>query len=397
MSGLIILLFVWYEKVVVTGQARECILCRKSGGMLKRHTFMSLSLCMIVKNEEDVLGRALSDARVYADEIIVVDTGSTDGTKSVAREFTDKVYDFEWRDDFAAARNFAFSKATCDYCMWLDADDVVPIRSARAIAKLMARPGDLDVVMLPYVLGTDSGGKPTFSFFRERIVRNSPDYLFVGRVHEAITPRGTVVQKNIPIIHAKPPEKAHGTRNLDIYKKMLANGEKFSARDRYYYARELYYNGDTVSASRELEKFIADPEGYSVNKTDACLILSRCYRKNGDTQSAYLALFDSFLFGLPSGEIACEIALMYFADEKYALAAYWFERATAAKPDAKSGAFVDADYYSFFPLVWLTVCYDKLGKPRTAYRYHVRARKLRPDHPSVIANERYFNSLNIYG
>ena len=212
----------------------------------------SLSLCMIVKNEADVLGRALSNAHVYADEIIVVDTGSTDNSKEVAREFTDKVYDFEWRDDFAAARNFAFSKATSDYCMWLDADDVLPITSARAIAKLMGNLDGVDVVMLPYVLGTDGGGKPTFTFFRERIVKNSPDYLFVGRVHEAITLRGKVVQKNVPIVHAKPPRKAKSTRNLDIYKKMLAENVAFSPRDRYYYARELYYNDDTVSAAREL-------------------------------------------------------------------------------------------------------------------------------------------------
>ncbi len=356
---------------------------------------MSLSLCMIVKNEADVLGRALSDARVYADEIIVVDTGSTDGTKAVAREFTDKVYDFAWKDDFAAARNFAFSKATCEYRMWLDADDVVPLRSARAIARLMKRTDGADVIMLPYVLGTDVGGKPAFSYFRERIVKNSPDYLFVGRVHEAIALRGKVLQKNIPVYHAKPPSRSSGTRNLDIYKKMLANGEAFSPRDRYYYARELYFNGDYVAASGEFERFIADPDGYSVNKTDACLLLSRCYREGGDRQAAYLALFDSFLYGLPTGEIACEIALMYFADEKYALAAYWFERAAAAEPNREGGAFVDAEYYGFFPLVWLSVCYDKLGKTRTAYYYHCRARKLRPDHPSVIANERYFGSLDL--
>ncbi|MCH5162155.1 MAG: glycosyltransferase family 2 protein [Clostridiales bacterium] len=352
---------------------------------------MSLSLCMIVKNEADVLGRALSDASVYADEIIIVDTGSTDGTKDVAREFTDKIYDFEWRDDFAAARNFAFSKATGDYCMWLDADDVVPITSARAIARLMKHIGDADVVMLPYVISED--GPRSYSYYRERIVRNRPDYLFVGRVHEAIALSGNVVYKSVPVYHRKPSRKSDSTRNLDIYKRMLAENAAFSPRDRYYYARELYFNDETVAAARELERFIVEPDGFYVNKIDACLILSRCYRKNGDRQAAYLALFDSFLFGLPTGEVACEIALMYFADEKYALAAYWFERAATAKPDVKSGAFVDTEYYAFFPLVWLSVCYDKLGKTRTAYRYHCRARKLRPDHPSVIANDRYFQSL----
>ncbi len=63
---------------------------------------------MIVKNEEKVLGRVLESAKKFADEIIIVDTGSTDKTKDIARKYTDKIYDFKWIDDFAAARNYSF-------------------------------------------------------------------------------------------------------------------------------------------------------------------------------------------------------------------------------------------------------------------------------------------------
>ena len=86
---------------------------------------ITVSLCMIVKNEEDVLARCLESAKPVADEIIIVDTGSTDRTREIAREFTDNVCEFPWIDDFAAARNFSFSKATMEYCMWLDADDIL--------------------------------------------------------------------------------------------------------------------------------------------------------------------------------------------------------------------------------------------------------------------------------
>ena len=71
----------------------------------------SISLCMIVKNEEAVLGRILEQMKEVADEIIIVDTGSTDQTKAIAGQFTDLIYDFPWQQDFAAARNFACSKA----------------------------------------------------------------------------------------------------------------------------------------------------------------------------------------------------------------------------------------------------------------------------------------------
>ena len=86
---------------------------------------ISVSLCMIVKNEEDVLGRCLKSAAALVDEIIVVDTGSTDRTRETASKFTDQIFDFPWRDDFAAARNESFSHASMDYCLWLDADDIL--------------------------------------------------------------------------------------------------------------------------------------------------------------------------------------------------------------------------------------------------------------------------------
>ena len=86
---------------------------------------ITISLCMIVKDEEDVLARCLESAADTADEIIIVDTGSADATKEIARRYTDKVYDFAWTDDFSAARNFSFSKAEMEYCMWLDADDIL--------------------------------------------------------------------------------------------------------------------------------------------------------------------------------------------------------------------------------------------------------------------------------
>ena len=86
----------------------------------------TISLCMIVRDEEPVLIRCLESAAGLYDELVIVDTGSADRTREIARGYTDKVYDFPWVDDFSAARNFAFERASMHYCMWLDADDVIP-------------------------------------------------------------------------------------------------------------------------------------------------------------------------------------------------------------------------------------------------------------------------------
>ena len=78
---------------------------------------MELSLCMIVRNEEERLARCLRSVQGAVDEIVIVDTGSTDGTKAISAAFTDRVFDFAWRDDFAAARNASMAYATKPYIL----------------------------------------------------------------------------------------------------------------------------------------------------------------------------------------------------------------------------------------------------------------------------------------
>lgn len=84
-----------------------------------------LSICMIVKNEEDSLRGCLSKIPSFVDEIVIVDTGSMDNTKKIAEEFTDKIFDFVWCDDFSKARNFSISKASNDWVLVLDADEYI--------------------------------------------------------------------------------------------------------------------------------------------------------------------------------------------------------------------------------------------------------------------------------
>jgi len=84
-----------------------------------------ISLCMIVKNEEKVIERCLSSVAHLVDEVVIVDTGSIDNTKEIITRYTSNIYDFEWINDFSAARNFAASKATGEWILVLDADEYI--------------------------------------------------------------------------------------------------------------------------------------------------------------------------------------------------------------------------------------------------------------------------------
>ena len=113
---------------------------------------ITISLCMIVKNEEEVLERCLNSLKGLMDEIIIVDTGSTDSTKEIAARYTDKIYDFSWCDDFAAARNFSFSKATQEYIYAPDADEVLDDTNRRRFMMLKAALlPEIEIVQMKYI------------------------------------------------------------------------------------------------------------------------------------------------------------------------------------------------------------------------------------------------------
>lgn len=350
---------------------------------------ITISLCMIVKNEEKVLERCLKSVSEFVDEIIIVDTGSEDKTKEIAGKFTKKVYDFPWRDDFAAARNEAFSRATMDYCMWLDADDVVTDENRKRICCLKETiDPDTDMVMMKYAISEDLEGNPLFSYYRERLVRNGRGFLWKGRVHEVIVPAGKVIYSDI-VIHHRKIGAGDGDRNLRIYEKMIEEGEKLDERSKFYYGRELLTHKRYAQAKRVLEEFLAG-DGWAENKIEACLNLAECFRALGQKEDGALALLKGFLYGAPRGEACFELGRYFQEKEEWEMAIFWYETALKLTPPGETGAFVRRDYYGYLPEINLCVCYDHLGETRKAYEYHLKSRARKPEAREVKWNEQYF-------
>ena len=184
----------------------------------------TISLCMIVKNEEMHITRCLKSVADLVDEIIVVDTGSEDRTVEIVSQYTAKIYSYPWQEDFSDARNYSFSKASMDFCMWMDADDVLEETEKDKFLHLkQTLSSDVDIVMMKYNTAFDEDGKPSFSYFRERWIKNCSEYRWVGAVHEVIPPSGNIVYSDIAVSHKKR-NAGDPDRNLNIYRKALAEG-----------------------------------------------------------------------------------------------------------------------------------------------------------------------------
>ncbi|MBS6162304.1 MAG: glycosyltransferase [Clostridiales bacterium] len=355
---------------------------------------ITISICMIVKNEEDVLARCLDCAINFADEIIIVDTGSTDRTKEIAALYTEQVYDFEWIDDFAAARNFAFSKATMEYCMWLDADDIIRFEDQKKLVDLKnTLPPDTDMVMMRYHTGFDKNGNPTFSYNRERLIKNNKGYSWQGAIHEAITPCGNILYTDIAVCH----QKVHPTdpdRNINIFEKLRRSGHSLDMRQQFYYGRELYWHRRYEEAKQAFLQVIDSPESWIENKIESCRQLARCLYKLGQAPEALLALLRSFAYDEPRAEICCDIGRHFFEQEHYRTAAFWYSIALTRTKNEDCGAFVEPDCYGYLPSIQLCVCFDRLGEHDKAAAYNEKAAAYKPDSEACRQNRIYFSNLN---
>lgn len=345
----------------------------------------TLSVCLIAKDEEETISRVLTCAKEFADEIIVVDTGSRDNTKNIAKTFTKKVFEFEWNDDFSSARNFAFDKASCDFLMWLDADDFVTNENIEKIKDLKCSQNNFDVCMCKYALDIDEKGKAHFIFDRERILKRSQNFKWVGKVHESICPRGKIIYSDITIEHRKIKQNKPA-RNLKIYRKMKRQKEDFSPRELYYYARELYFNNFLSSAIKNLKNFLKIPGTYPPDNLSAYIMLSDCFMQKNMQKHAKNALFECLSRHNPTSELCCKLAKIFENENKNEQAIFWYNAALICTN--KSG-FNSLDYSSIIPYIELSKLYYTIDY-QLAKSFHILAKTTAPNNKAVLFNEQFF-------
>lgn len=206
---------------------------------------MKISACYIVKNEQENIRRSIASLRNQYDELIVVDTGSDDGTADVVRSLGGKVFAYEWQDDFSAARNFALQKAAGDWLIFLDADEYFTADTAGNLQRVleMASP-EADGLLVDIVNFDVDTGEVQDHFYQARIFRNQQGLHYEGIIHEMPGLQSgenlrfqRISSDLLQIYHTgyrSTLSKEKAERNLQLLQKMVVTGTPETELARYF-------------------------------------------------------------------------------------------------------------------------------------------------------------------
>lgn len=338
---------------------------------------------MIVKNEEDNLDHCLSSIAKHMDEIIIVDTGSSDGTKEIAQKYTQKVYDYKWKDDFSAARNFSISKASNDYILVLDGDEFIQSIDINEVKRLIEDN--------PFKIGrilrmNEYTRKGNLFKFQERVNRlfSKKHYQYKGIIHEQVTKFenrkenishsdnvniDTTVNIPISVLHGgyegnlEVRRKKTG-RNIKLLEKALFQNENdpyiLYQLGKSYYMEEMYdiacnYFEQALSfdlnTKLEYVQDMVESYGYTLINTEQY-----------DTALGLLNIYDEFRH---SADFVFLIALILMNNGKINEAIDEFKKATQL-PKAKMEGI--NDYLSYYNIGVIYECLEAYEKAKYYYQ-----------------------------
>ncbi|MDL2301439.1 glycosyltransferase family 2 protein [Lachnospiraceae bacterium OttesenSCG-928-D06] len=327
---------------------------------------ITISLCMIVKNEEAVLARCLDSVADLMDEIIIVDTGSSDRTKDIAKKYTDKIYDFQWIDDFSAARNFAFEKAQMEYIYSADADEVVDSLNRELFSQLKENLlSEIDIVQMKY--GNQLSHGTVYNYdeeLRPKLFKRLRNFVWQEAIHEQVRLSPIVFDSEITITHL--PTSNHAKRDILNFEKQIRQGQTLSKRLHNMYARELFLAGedqDFLNASAFFEESVASPERSEEETVEAACVAAKAARLRKDTISFFKQVC-KVIAGEGCSEVCYEMGLFYEEQGEYEEAIIWFYNAAYETTPVLS-----LKTQEIYAKEGLVRCYRSLSMEETASMY----------------------------
>lgn len=347
-----------------------------------------LSVCIITKNEEKNIARCLQSLKPYHFEIIVADTGSTDRTREIALQYTDNVYDFSWCDDFAAAKNFAVSKAANPYVMVIDSDEFLqPLDVEKLYQLIRQHPKEVGRIRRKNVF-TRGGQQQENQEWINRIFPTG-QFHYEGRIHEQVTAidkeKYTTYQTPVVIEHngydlTLEERKQKAKRNYTLLIQELnrleqeeqeKNGEQIPyilyqlgkscyMAEEYEKACEYFSRGLSFDLEPKLEYVIDMVESYGYallnsGQAETALFFENIYEEFGGSADF------QFLMGL-----------IYMNNACFEQAVGEFLKATGHKECRNKGVNSYSAYYN------IGVIYECLGKKEEAALYYKKCGNYEP-------------------
>lgn len=327
---------------------------------------VTISLCMIVKNEERILTRCLDSLKGLTDEIIIVDTGSTDATKEIAAGYADQIYDFAWTGSFSDARNFAFSKAKMDYIYSADADEVLDEENRAAFLRMkkVLLP-EIEIVQMYYVNQLTNGTIYNYDKeLRPKLFKRNRSFQWQGAIHEQVGITPVIYDSEICIQHL--PEENHKDRDLAAFARLVEAGEPLDKRLHNIYAKELFISGeakDFLSARAFFQQSCKDEKRGEDELMEAACVAAKAARLAGDTADFFKHAMKAAVSG-GCAEICCELGAYYMEQEDYDEAIVWLYNAAY-----ETESILDIHSSGDLPLRGLAKCYQELGNEEQAAEY----------------------------
>ena len=319
---------------------------------------------MIVKNEEALLARCLDCVKGFSDEIIIVDTGSTDRTKEIAARYTEHIYDFPWCNDFAAARNFSFSKAGMEYIYIADADEVIDEANQKQILDLkkVLLP-EIDIVQMYYTNQLEFG--TTYNYdkeYRPKLIRRLREFHWQDPLHETLRLEPVIFDSDIAIIHK--PHASHSARDFASLQKLIQAGEVLSPKLNIMYAKELFIAGTSQDFLTAKKYFLT--LSTRILREDELKAVQCVLAKCGAIETDPHALLGAALKNMADGAGSAEVCLgeYYEACREYAEAALWYYNAAY-----ETQCELSIRYGQELPLAGLVRCYTAMGDSKQAAHY----------------------------
>ena len=358
---------------------------------------------MIVRDCAVDLRVALDSVKDHVDEIVIVDTGSKDNTRAVACEYTDKVYDFEWIDDFAAARNFSFSKTTNDLVMWLDSDDEV-IRGQQLCedARIWFSTG-IQVLRARYDYAFDKNGICRTRQLRERFVDKTVNE-WRSPIHEVLCatymansgllPPHLGYIKHRRSLTAEQLERSD-ERNLRICQKLEKEG-RLETRTLYYYAQALRAFKRYEEALEMYLRYIP-MSGLPPEKYSAMVQAAGCSYYLGRTDAAKKMLGAAIIEYPHAPSAYIDMANLFMLEKDLSRSEQWAKEAITHQPGIDWEHAVDPAVIMGWPHLILAQCHVNASRYKEASECVRKAEEYLGDHPDVVTAKDQLIGIESHG